>query len=198
MLYRIGKFLFACVFKILLRTEVFGLKNIPPEGGFILASNHSSYLDPVVLGVACPEELNFMAKEELFKNHFFGWLLRKVNAFPVKRDSGDLSAMKEAMRRLKNGQALLLFPEGGRQTDGKLGPPEAGIGFLAAKLNVPIVPAFLRGTEIALPQEGKFIRPHKVYVYFGKQIIVERRMAYQDIAIKIMEAIRHLSCSRSN
>ena len=198
MLYNIGKFFFTLLFKVLCRLEVFGTDNIPREVGFILAGNHISYLDPIVLGVVCPKALNFMAKEELFKNHFFGWVLKRVKAFPLKRSSADLSAIKEAIRRIKKGEALLLFPEGGRQTDGKLGLPQSGVGFLAAKLNVPVIPAFIRGTELALPQGAKFIRPHKISVYFGKQIIVERRMAYQDIALEIMEAIRRLSCSRLN
>lgn len=198
MLYNIGKFFFSLLFKTLCRLAVFGIDNIPQEGGFILASNHISYLDPIVLGVASPTVLNFMAKEELFKNHFFGWLLNRVNAFPLKRGSADLSAIKEAIRRLKDGQALLLFPEGGRRNSTTLGPPEAGVGFLAAKLNVPVIPAFIKGAELALPKGAKFIRPHKISVYFGKQIIVERRVAYQDTAFRIMEAIRHLSCSKSN
>jgi 1-acyl-sn-glycerol-3-phosphate acyltransferase len=198
MLYNIGKIFFTLLFKILCRLAVFGVDNIPREGGFILASNHISYLDPIVLGVACSRELNFMAKEELFKHHFFGWLLSRLNVFPLKRGSADLRAIKEALRRLKNAQPLLLFPEGGRQNGTILGPPQAGVGFLAAKLNLPVIPAFIRGTEIALPQGAKFIRPHKISVYFGKRIIVERRLAYQDIAFKIMEAISHLSCSRLN
>jgi 1-acyl-sn-glycerol-3-phosphate acyltransferase len=198
MLYSIGKFFFKVILKVLLRLEVYGIDNIPVEGGFILASNHMSNLDPVVLGVACPTDLNFMAKEELFKNKFFSWVLRRVNAFPLKRASADLAAIKQAIRRVNRGQALLIFPEGSRQAGGHLGDPKSGIGFLAAKLNVPVVPAFIRGTDAALAPGAKFIRLKKVSVHFGKQITVERRMAYQDTALRIMEAISHLSCSESN
>jgi 1-acyl-sn-glycerol-3-phosphate acyltransferase len=198
MLYKIGRLFFWWIFKSLCRVKVSGLSNIPREGGFILASNHMSYLDPILLGVSCPRVLHFMAKEELFRNRIFGWILREVNAFPLKRASADLSAIKEAFRRVKKGRALLLFPEGARQTDGSLGPPESGVGFLAAKLSVPVVPAFIAGTERVLPPGARFIRPHNISVSFGKQITVERRMAYQDAALKIMQAISHLSCSRLN
>jgi 1-acyl-sn-glycerol-3-phosphate acyltransferase len=198
MLFNLGRFLFKIFYKTFFRLEVSGLKNIPRGQGFILASNHVSYLDPTVLGVACPAALNFMAKEELFKNPFFGWILRKVHAFPLRRGAADLSAIKEAMRRVKRGQALLIFPEGTRQAGGKLGQPQAGIGFLAEKLSVPIVPAFVRGTDKALGPGAKFIRLQKISVHFGKQIDVERRPAYQDTAFKVMEAIRHLSCLESN
>lgn len=193
MLYNIIRLVAILVFKIVFRTKVFGKKYIPKKGSFILASNHLSYLDPIVIGVACPRRLNFMARHDLFYNPFFSWLLTKLGAFPVKRNSPDLSALKEAMKRLKEGDALVLFPEGSRQFDGLSAEPHSGIGFLAAKLDAPVIPAFVKGTEKALPKRAKFIRLEKISVYFGMQISIERRMPYQDIARRIMEEIRRLS-----
>lgn len=184
------------MFKVLFRFRVKGREHIPRKGAFILASNHVSYLDPIALGVACPRKLNFMAKQELFVNPWFSKLMSAVCAFPIKRDSADLFALKEAMRRLKSGKALVLFPEGSRRFDGTSAEPQAGIGFLAAKLNVPVVPAWIKGTAVALPKGAKSIKPVKVSVYFGKQIFIERRMPYQEIAKTVMENIRHLSCER--
>lgn len=195
MLYWIIRFIAIVVSKLLFRLEAKGAENIPKIGGFILASNHTSYLDPIVLSSACPRKLNFMARHDLFYNPLFSWLISKVGAFPVKRDSPDLSALKEAMRRLKNGNGLLLFPEGTRQVNGvSLSEPQPGIGFLAAKVNVPVIPAFVKGSVKALPKGAKCIRPGKISVYFGKQIYIERRLPYQDIAKRIMENIRHISC----
>lgn len=194
MLYSICRTLAAIIFKILFRFDAQGIEHIPKEGAFILASNHTSYLDPIALGVACPRRLNFMARHDLFSIPLFSWLISNVGAFPLKRDSADLSAIKEAIRRLKNGNVLVLFPEGSRRIDGKSGTPQGGIGFLATKVNVPMIPAFIKGTQIALPKGAKFVRPTKVFVRFGKQISIERRMPYQDIARQIMENIRHLSC----
>jgi 1-acyl-sn-glycerol-3-phosphate acyltransferase len=124
---------------------VFGKKHIPKVGGFILASNHVSYLDPIALGVSSPRKLNYMARHDLFFNHWFSWLLSSVGSFPVKRDSADTSAIKEAMRRLTNGEPLVLFPEGSRRFNGKSSEPQPGIGFLASKLNIPVIPAFIKG-----------------------------------------------------
>lgn len=180
--------------KILFRVKVFGKKNIPRKAGFILASNHTSYLDPIVLAAVCPRKINFMARDDLFHNPLFSWLISNVGAFAVKRESADISALKEAMQRLNKGNGLLIFPEGGRRINGKFDPPQAGVGFLAAKLAVPVIPAFVKGADYALARGAKSIRPCSISVYFGKQISLERRLPYQDIAGEIMRNIRHLAC----
>jgi 1-acyl-sn-glycerol-3-phosphate acyltransferase len=180
------------LFKVLFCFKAFGKKNIPKKGGFILASNHTSYLDPIALGIACTRKLSFMAKQELFCNLFSTWFMSRLGVFPLKRDSADVSALKEAMQRLKNGGALVLFPEGSRRFDGVSLGPQPGIGFLVSKLNVPVIPAFIKGTDDALPKGAKFIRLKKVSVRFGKQIFIEGRMPYQDIAERIMKDIRLL------
>jgi 1-acyl-sn-glycerol-3-phosphate acyltransferase len=146
------------------------------------------------MGVACPRKLNYMAKHDLFCCPLFSWWLGAVGAFPIKRYYADLDALKEAMRRVKEGKGLLLFPEGTRSVNGRFLAPQAGAGFLAAKLDVPVIPAFISGTEQALPRGAKMVKPTVISVRFGKQISIERRTPYQDIAEKIMENIRRLSC----
>lgn len=194
MFYSTLRFISFVILKTLMRLKVQGSDNIPEKGGFILASNHVSYLDPVALGVACKRKLNYMAKQELFRGPLSSRFFRMLHCFPVKRDSADLSAMKEAMRRVRAGGGLLLFPEGSRRFGSDSQGPYAGIGFLTAKLNVPVIPAFVKGTDKALAPGAKFIRLTGVSVCFGKQISIERRMPYQDIARQIMDNIRHLSC----
>jgi len=194
MLYSFLRFLSLIIFKLLFRIRATGTENIPKRGSFILASNHVSYLDPIAIGVACKRKLNYMAKEELFRNPLLSWLLPRIRVFPVKRDSADSSAMKEAIRRVRRGEPIVLFPEGSRRFDGASIQPYAGIGFLAAKLNVPVIPAFIKGSGKALPARAKFIKLTNVSVCFGKQISIEGRMPYQDIAGHIMDSIRHLSC----
>lgn len=193
MLYWFLRFISFLLFKTFFQLEVKGREHIPKSGGFILASNHVSYLDPIAVGVASPRKLNYMARHDLFSNLFFARLLYSVGAFPVKRESADLSALKEAMRRLRNGGALVIFPEGSRRFNWTPAEPEPGIGFLAHKLNVPVVPAFVKGTEIALPKRAKFLKPAKISVHFGKQILIERGVPYRDIAELIMGNIRHLA-----
>lgn len=198
MVYRILRLAALIIYKIFFGFEIKGRENIPQSGGFILASNHVSHLDPVVLGCALSRRLDFMAREDLFSVPGLSWVLLKVGAFPVKRNSADLSALKGAINRLRNGKGLVLFPEGTRQAKGSLSGVQPGIGFLAAKVGVPVVPALIKGTDTALPKGAKFIRPAKISVCFGKQIFVERRMPYRDIAQHIMDNIRHLSCSVLN
>ena len=166
MLYVILRSLTVILSKLFFRLQAFGRKNVPSEGGFILASNHVSYLDPPVLGAACPRILFFMAKEGLFKIPLFGCLIANLNTFPVKTHSGDLRAIRRAIEELKAGRALAVFPEGGRTPNGRLGKPLPGIGLLAVKAAVAIVPAFIKGSNTALPLNAKFIRPKKIKVYF--------------------------------
>ena len=186
------------ILKFVFGLQVKGREHIPKKGGFILASNHTSYIDPVAVGVASPRRLSYMARHDLFSHYFFAWLLRAIEVFPVKRDSADLSALKEAMHRVQDKQqGLLLFPEGTRSTTGEISSVvEPGIGFLVAKLNVPVIPVFVKGAMEALPRGAKSYRRNRISVSFGEQIFIERRMPYQDIAKKIMEEIRHLSCKK--
>jgi 1-acyl-sn-glycerol-3-phosphate acyltransferase len=194
MLYNIGKFISFALLKLFCGFTVSGQVSVPKSGGFILATNHASNVDPLVIGAACPKPLHFMAKIELFKKPAGAWILSAVHAFPVRRGTGDIHAIREAMRRVRAGGGLLIFPEGGRSKDGKIGSGQEGIGFLAEKLNVPIVPAYIGGTDKVLPKGSSRVSAARVTVRFGKQILVERRMPYQAVADKIMEEIRRLSC----
>ncbi len=198
MLYSILRLCALIIFRLLFRFQVKGIEHIPKKGAFILAANHISFLDPIALGAASARKLNFMARHDLFYNPLFSLLLSKIGVFPIKRDSIDLSGLKEAMRRIKNGNALVLFPEGRRRLNGVPDTAKGGVGFLAAKLNVPVIPAFIMGTDRALAPGAKFIKPAKISVCFGKQIFIERRVPYQDTAWHIMENIRHLSCKGLN
>ncbi len=223
MLYLSVRFLTIVLFKILFRLQAFGRGNIPLKGGFILAANHTSYLDPPVLAAACPRKLCFLAKEELFKTAFsrkspsgislsdfrsgiryiLSYTIRKLisslNTYPINKQSGDFGSLRRAMRELEAGRPLAIFPEGRRISGGELAQPSKGIGFLAAKAGVPIVPAFIEGASGALPVGGKFIRPKKIRVYFGRalkpQELIRRLKGkdyYQSIAELTMNEIARL------
>ncbi len=169
-LYRVSRFLLIPLFRIIFRLEVKGSDNFPRAGGFILASNHVSYLDPIVLGVACPRQLNFMARHDLFTIPIFGAFIRSVGAFPLRRNSADIVSIKEALRRLRRAGGLVLFPEGRRSPKEVSQDAQPGIGFIAVKSQVPVVPAFIDGTQRALGRNARFIRPTRVRVYFGRPI----------------------------
>lgn len=150
-----------------------------------MASNHASFLDPILLGAACPRLLNFAARETLFKNYLFSALLRRVGAFPIKRWSADLSAVKESLRRLKNNGGLVVFPEGSRSPDGKLQNITHGFILLAKNARVPIIPAWISGSYNAWGKAHKCIRPAKIKVVFGRPVYVPKKQSYTDIAQEV-------------
>jgi 1-acyl-sn-glycerol-3-phosphate acyltransferase len=195
MLYVIGRFLCAIFCLFFFRLRVTGQECVPKKGAFIIAGNHASFLDPVIFGVACPRQLNYLARDTLFRNRFFGRILKSVHVIPLKRNAADIGAFKEGLRRLKDGQGLLLFPEGTRSINGKLGKGHHGVGFLARKSGVPVVPVYARGTYRALPKGAKFFRPLRIAVVFGPAMTLEYKqgLSDQEVSDKIMEEIKKLS-----
>lgn len=187
--------------KVFFHLGVNGSENIPRKGGVIIASNHVSMLDPIFIASACflgSRKIGFIAKAELFRNKIFGSFILNLNAFPISRERGDISAIKEAIKRLKNGKALLLFPEGRRSKDGDALGVQSGIGLLAKRTNIPILPAFIEGTDRALAKGTRFIRPVKVTVYFGKLYYAEKDTSYSKIAEQAMHRIALLGKQGSN
>ena len=150
--------------------EVSGGAHVPKRGAFILASNHVSYLDPPVVGVACPRRLVFMARADLFDQALLGMFLRAVGAIALKREGGDVAAIRMALEELRDGRPVAIFPEGGRQPGGALGTAKRGVGLLAVTAQVPIVPALVRGTFDAWPPHARRLRRRKIHVAFGPPI----------------------------
>ena len=144
-----------------------------PEGGFILASNHQSYLDPILLGITLRRPLSFMARESLFKNPLFGRLIRSTRAFPVRRDGVGKQGLRDAADRLKAGEAVVVFAEGTRSRDGRLGPVKDGAGLLSRIADVPVLPAAV-DTFHAWPREKALPRPRRIAVAYGEPIPAER------------------------
>ena len=147
-----------------------GGAHVPRSGAFVVASNHLSYLDPVVVGVACPRLLSFMARADLYRHPLMRWFLRNMGAIPLHREAGDLAAIREAVRRLRRGQPVAIFPEGERQIFGELGEAKRGVGLVAALGRVPIIPMLVQGTFQALPRGSRWLRRAKIRVAFGPQI----------------------------
>ncbi|MFH1407038.1 MAG: lysophospholipid acyltransferase family protein [Candidatus Omnitrophota bacterium] len=176
----------------LFRFKVKGREYIPRRGGFILAPNHTSYLDPVFAGMACPKELGFMAKEDLFKNFLFAIVIRASNTFPVKRTMHDRGAIAIAKYRVRRGSALLIFPEGTRSPGGELQTPQRGIAYLADATGAPVVPCYIKGTHEAWPVGAKKIKLVPISVYFGKPLRYKKEMNYREFARLVMHEIATL------
>jgi len=171
--YFIGWCLFKAFFKLFLDFKVIGRENVPKKGAFLFVSNHTSFFDPILLGTALYRSLNYMARETLFKTRCSAETMRIVHAFPVKRDRGDLSGIRESLRILKTGKPLVVFPEGTRAKDKCLRRAKPGAGFIAVKSGVPVIPAYVWGSFDALPRGWKTFRPHPVRVYIGEPVNVK-------------------------
>ena len=195
--YRITKFILFVFFKILFRLQVFGKNNFPSVGGFIVAANHLSYLDPVVVGISSPRNLHYLAREDLFGNKVFGFLLSHLGAIPLKRDSTkDIGALKKAFSLLAKKKGVCVFPEGARSLSGKLQKLQAGIGLLAIKSRCPVVPVLIVGTDKALPVKAKFIKLEKVIAYVGKPIfppqVSDDHEDFENFTHKIEDSLKEL------
>jgi 1-acyl-sn-glycerol-3-phosphate acyltransferase len=164
--YALCRTLILILLHVLWRFRVRGVEHIPLKGGVIVAANHVSVFDPPALGCALPRQLTYMAKSELFRNPLFGRLILALGAYPIERGRGDVGAIKRSVALLREGRALAMFPEGTRNFEGKRGA-QAGAALLAGLAGVPIVPAYIGGTDGAA-------RLARITVTFGAPLQVER------------------------
>jgi len=173
--YIIAKFIFLIIFKFFFRLKVTGQENIPQDGPFIIAANHSSLLDPVILGISIKPKIIFVAAAYLFEIGWLGYLLRKANSIPVQREN-DIKAIKQSLKILRQGRVLGIFPEGGIDRQKNNLPVRAGAAYLATKAGAPIVPVRIKGADKALPRGAKFIRSlNKIEVEIKKPIYCSRQ-----------------------
>ncbi len=189
--YISGKFFGLFLFKLFFNWEVKGKENIPRKGGFIIASNHLSYLDPIVIGVASPRKLHYLAKSSLFKIPVLSFLIKIYGAIPIEREKEYSISIRKGLEILKKGGGVVIFPEGTRNPKGEVKIPKKGVAFLAYKTGVPVIPAKIKGTEKALFIGGKLIKPAKIKVIFGPPIKVESNN-YFNQTNKIMRLIKEL------
>jgi 1-acyl-sn-glycerol-3-phosphate acyltransferase len=175
-----------------------GRHHVPARGPVLLVSNHSSVLDPVLIGGAAARQLSFLAKAELFEIPGFGGLIRRLNARPLRREGADAAALREALRMLREERALLVFPEGTRGPEGELRVPKAGAGMLAVLSGAPVVPVYISGSGRAWPRDRRLPRRSKVTVTFGPPLVFEaretvaRRERYAEASQAMMAAIARL------
>lgn len=172
--------------------RVSGTKNVPVDGGLVVAANHRSYLDPPLLGTWFPRTVHFMAKQELFKIFILGRLIRAVHAFPVDRDRADVASIRQALRILKGGEVVGIFPEGTRNLEGEA-RARGGAVLLAATAHCPIVPVALVNTQYAVRR----LRASKVEVRIGEPIVLqgsERKATKAEIERWTADLSQHIDC----
>lgn len=172
---------------------IVGRENIPAQGAFLVASNHISNMDPPLVSYAVGRPIYHIAKKSLFDNKIFGFVLRSVGAFPIKRETSDVSAMRECLRKLKCGYPLALFPTGTRVSEEQAAAAKGGVGFLAIKGRVPIIPLKVSGTDLVMPKGAKGLKKHPVRIVIGKPISVLPSESYEGIAADVLQKINSLS-----
>jgi len=150
--YRLCRYTLQLMISTATRIRVFDRCNEPAEGGVVYISNHQSFIDPPLMGMALKRPVNFMARDTLFRNPYFKRLINAVNAFPVRRGTADLGALKEAMRRLKRGGQVGIFAEGTRTRDGRIGPFLPGVTLLAQRAAAWTVPVLIEGAYDLWPR----------------------------------------------
>jgi len=184
--------------------KIHGRENVPLEGPLIVAPNHASLFDPPLVGYAMPRMVTTMGKAELFEKKtcglkILGYVIQRMGTFPVRRGTPDRRALRRAIHVLKEGGALVIFPEGTRTRTGELGPAEPGLGLIAHATRAPVLPVYLKGTEAGfsyLHPKPSLIHPE---VYFGKPLTFEPeyerradRATLEAIGARVMQEIARL------
>ena len=159
---------------LIYRYRATGRENIPATGGVLLVTNHQSHLDPPLVGIGVTRRMNFLARQSLFHFALFRWLIQSLDAIPLDREGIGISGMKESLRRLKRGEMLMIFPEGTRSHDGRIGRFMPGFTALAVRSGAAIQPAAIDGAFQAWPRSRRFPRPGRIRVHYGEPILPRR------------------------
>lgn len=154
----------------LFRIRVRGRQWVPREGGVLVLANHQSHFDAALIGVACDRRLNYLARDSLFAFTPFRWLIESLDAIPIDREGLGLSGLKETLRRLKNGELVLIFPEGTRTRDGEVAPLKPGFSALAKRAGVPLLPVAIEGAYQAWPRRHRLPGISTIHIQFGEPL----------------------------
>ena len=191
MRYSITCFLTRLIATIFGRIKIEYRAKLPPVGtAFIYAANHMTHLDPPLLATTCSHQLGFLAKEELFENKIFAGLIGSMGAIPLDRNSGDVGALRQAIKILKNNKPLVMFPQGTRGRSFE--DYNDGIGFLQKKTKVPVYVAHIKGADTVLPKGARFFHFGKIHIIVDKVDNILESDDYHTIAGKVMAKIKSL------
>ncbi len=196
-LYYSGWLVTRLISKPVFRMRIRGTEHVPKTGGFILACNHRSYYDPLLIGSWSPRQMYFFAKQELFRSRLFGEIITRTNAIPVRRGRVDRHALSRAVDIIQQGYGLLVFPEGTRSKQGGFLPPRAGVGMIATQAGCPIVPAYLHGSNCL---KDCLLGRERLSLTFGAMIpadeverVPKNKEGYEKLAAEVMARIRSLA-----
>lgn len=194
--YNIGYHLSKLIAATLFRYRVVHPERMIEEGGLILAVNHSSYFDPPLAGICSRRDVYFLARRTLLQWPILGPLFPDMNVIPVDRDGTDRSALKTIVRKIREGNGVVLFPEGTRSKNGDLQPAQPGLGLIIAKTLCPVLPLRIFGAGDAFPRGAKLPRPVRITTLIGQPLhfseeetLPATRDTYLQLSQRVMNAI---------
>lgn len=170
LLYKVLRFIIVGLVRLYTRTRIIGAHNIPSEGAFVLAPIHRSNIDTPLAAAVTSRRLRFMGKDSLWRVRPIGWILSALGSFPVTRGTADREALRRCVTVLNQGEPLVLFPEGTRQSGPKVMPLFDGAAYIAVKAGAPIVPVGIGGSAAVMPKGKKMIYPRKCVLIVGEPI----------------------------
>jgi 1-acyl-sn-glycerol-3-phosphate acyltransferase len=170
LLYRVVRAFLVAFAKLFWRVKIDGMEHVPRTGAFVLAPVHRSNVDtPLVAGVT-RRRLRYMGKDSMWKYRPTGWLFTALGSYPVHRGTADREALRRTIEVLNEGEAVVIFPEGTRQSGPLVQPLFEGAAYVAAKVGVPIVPVGIGGSEQAMPKGAKMLKPVKIHIVVGEAL----------------------------
>jgi 1-acyl-sn-glycerol-3-phosphate acyltransferase len=172
MLYRISQLIGHVILSLYFRIRIEGKNNIPRTGAYVIVANHASFLDPFIVGTVVPRVIHFLTYAYFYYLPGCHWYCKRMHNIPLKKDGKDISAFKNALRVLKNGGLVGIFPEGRRSETGQLQQGQPGAALIALKAQVPILPIGIRGAYQALPKGARFPKPVPITISIGKPFML--------------------------
>ncbi|MEZ5304343.1 MAG: lysophospholipid acyltransferase family protein [Verrucomicrobiales bacterium] len=198
-IYRIGHSLFRVTGQLAFGYRVIHPERLIEDGPALIASNHASFLDPPMVGIAYDDPIWYLAHKTLFRHPFFNWLYRHWQSIPVDQDNPDFTSLKTIIKKLREGDRVLIFPEGQRSFDGELLEGQPGVGLVIAKSRAPVQPVRLFGTHEAMARGRSWPRLRRITLVVGEPIYftdeelkAKGKDEYQALANRVMDAIAAL------
>jgi len=192
--YKLSHFILRFLVIIFLGYRARGQNNVPLKGGGILASNHQSFLDPVLIAMGTSRPIYFLAKQELFSaNWLFGLFITLHNAVPLNREATSSDIIRKAIGLLKEGKLIVVFPEGTRTNNGRVKEFKGGISFLSQKSNTPIIPIYISGAYNIWPRQASLpVRLSSVRLDYTKPVYPDSAMPSDAVLGKVRGQITSL------
>ena len=189
-IYSLSRWLSRIVGKAFFRLRWAGSENYPTSGGGLVCANHQSFFDPVLVGLTCDRQMNYLARKTLFRFAPFRWLISCYDAIPIDREGMGIAGLKETLRRLRRGELVVIFPEGTRTRDGKLQSLQSGFCAVARRGKQPLIPVAIDGAYDAWPRNRKMPRLSRISVVVGEPLPVEKLAEWDD-----EQLVHELSCA---